>query len=242
MLEAGRKYAADRDHHVPARPIWRRSAAAPRRTSLSGSTMPRWTAAGRFPASPMRAPARMTPAASNGGARACWAAAPITGDASPCATARMISSRRRRDGLGFDWPIGYEDVAPYYDKVEMLIGVYGSNEGLENTPDSPPGCLLPPPKPLVSDYLVRAAREAPGHSGHPGPPGRADAGARSPTNAGPAASRQYQGPANSRRGHARAHGLPVGDALRLRLRGARQLSVDHRASAAGARRPATSTY
>jgi choline dehydrogenase-like flavoprotein len=59
-----------------------------------------------------------------------------------------------RDGLGFDWPIGYEDLAPYYDKVELLIGVYGSNEGLENTPNSPPGCLLPPPKPLVSDYLV----------------------------------------------------------------------------------------
>ncbi len=61
---------------------------------------------------------------------------------------------RSRDGLGFDWPIRYEDVAPYYDKVEMLVGVYGSNEGLENTPNSPPGCLLPPPKPLVSDYLV----------------------------------------------------------------------------------------
>jgi choline dehydrogenase-like flavoprotein len=60
-----------------------------------------------------------------------------------------------RDGLGFDWPIGYEDVAPYYDKVELLVGVYGSNEGLENTPDSSPGCLLPPPKPIVSDYLVR---------------------------------------------------------------------------------------
>lgn len=59
-----------------------------------------------------------------------------------------------RDGLGFDWPISYEDVAPYYDKVELLIGVYGSNEGMENTPNSPPGCLLPPPKPLVSDYLV----------------------------------------------------------------------------------------
>jgi len=59
-----------------------------------------------------------------------------------------------RDGLGRDWPIAYEDVAPYYDKVELLIGVYGSNEGLENTPDSPPGCLLPPPKPLVSDLLV----------------------------------------------------------------------------------------
>jgi choline dehydrogenase-like flavoprotein len=60
-----------------------------------------------------------------------------------------------RDGLGFDWPIGYEDVAPYYDKVELLIGVYGSNEGLENTPNSSPDCLLPPPKPLVSDLLVR---------------------------------------------------------------------------------------
>jgi choline dehydrogenase-like flavoprotein len=74
-----------------------------------------------------------------------------------------------RDGLGFDWPIDYEDVAPYYDKVELLIGVYGSNEGLENTPDSPPGCLLPPPAPLVSDLLIaqRAKRlgvpAIPGH-------------------------------------------------------------------------------
>jgi len=62
---------------------------------------------------------------------------------------------RRRDGLGFDWPIDYADVAPYYDKVELLVGVYGTNEGLENTPNSSPGCLLPPPKPIVSDYLVR---------------------------------------------------------------------------------------
>jgi choline dehydrogenase-like flavoprotein len=61
---------------------------------------------------------------------------------------------RARDGLGFDWPIDYADVAPYYDKVELLIGVFGSNEGLENTPDSSPGCLLPPPKPLVSDLLL----------------------------------------------------------------------------------------
>jgi choline dehydrogenase-like flavoprotein len=61
---------------------------------------------------------------------------------------------KSRDGLGFDWPISYEDVAPWYDKVELLIGVYGSSEGLENTPNSPPGCLLPPPKPIVSDYLI----------------------------------------------------------------------------------------
>jgi choline dehydrogenase-like flavoprotein len=61
---------------------------------------------------------------------------------------------RTRDGLGFDWPISYEDMAPYYDKVEMLIGVYGANDGLENTPNSSPGCLLPPPKPLVSELLI----------------------------------------------------------------------------------------
>jgi choline dehydrogenase-like flavoprotein len=60
-----------------------------------------------------------------------------------------------RDGLGFDWPISYEDVAPYYDKVERLIGVYGTSEGLENTPNSPEGCLLPPPAPVISDYLVQ---------------------------------------------------------------------------------------
>ena len=59
-----------------------------------------------------------------------------------------------RDGLGFDWPLTYEELAPYYDKVEMLIGVYGHNDGLENTPDSSPGCLLPPPKPRVSDLLI----------------------------------------------------------------------------------------
>jgi len=76
---------------------------------------------------------------------------------------------RARDGLGFDWPLAYPDIAPYYDRVERLIGVYGSNEGLENTPDSPPGCLLPPPAPLVSDYLIaqRARRlgipAIPGH-------------------------------------------------------------------------------
>jgi len=62
---------------------------------------------------------------------------------------------RARDGLGIDWPIGYDDLAPYYDKVEMLVGVYGANDGLENTPNSSPGCLLPPPKPIVSDLLVQ---------------------------------------------------------------------------------------
>ena len=60
-----------------------------------------------------------------------------------------------RDGLGFDWPLAYEDVAPYYDKVEMLVGVYGTNEGLENTPDSPNDTLLPPPKARAGELYVK---------------------------------------------------------------------------------------
>jgi choline dehydrogenase-like flavoprotein len=64
-----------------------------------------------------------------------------------------------RDGLGFDWPISYADLAPYYDKTEMLIGVYGSNEGLENTPDSPTGVLLPPPAPRAYELLAKKACE-----------------------------------------------------------------------------------
>jgi choline dehydrogenase-like flavoprotein len=64
---------------------------------------------------------------------------------------------RNRDGLGIDWPYTYDDLAPYYDKVEALIGVFGTNEGLENTPDSPPGILLPPPKPRAYELLIKKA-------------------------------------------------------------------------------------
>jgi choline dehydrogenase-like flavoprotein len=59
-----------------------------------------------------------------------------------------------RDGLGVDWPVSYEEVAPYYDKVEMLIGVFGAAEGIENSPDSPAGVLLPPPPLRAGERLV----------------------------------------------------------------------------------------
>lgn len=62
--------------------------------------------------------------------------------------------RRSIDGLGDDWPIGYEDVKPYYDKVDRLIGVFGSYEGLENDPD---GIFLPPPKPRLHELMIRKA-------------------------------------------------------------------------------------
>ena len=59
-----------------------------------------------------------------------------------------------RDGKGFDWPISYEDLAPYYDKTEELIGVFGSKENLENTPD---GKFLPPPKPRCYELVIQKA-------------------------------------------------------------------------------------
>src|SRR5207249_7617021 len=61
---------------------------------------------------------------------------------------------KSRDGLGLDWPMTYDDVAPYYDKVEDLIGVFGTKEGLENTPD---GVFMPPPAPRCYELLVKQA-------------------------------------------------------------------------------------
>lgn len=57
-----------------------------------------------------------------------------------------------RDGRGFDWPITYEDLAPYYDKAEELIGVFGSAEGLENTPD---GKFQPAPAPRGYERIIQ---------------------------------------------------------------------------------------
>ncbi len=47
----------------------------------------------------------------------------------------------QRFGYGFDWPIRYKDVAPWYSHVEKFIGVCGNKDGLESMPD---GEFLPP--------------------------------------------------------------------------------------------------
>ena len=61
------------------------------------------------------------------------------------------------DGLGDNWPISYEEVKPYYDKLDKLIGVFGSKENLPNDPD---GFFLPPPKPRLHDlYYIKAAKK-----------------------------------------------------------------------------------
>jgi choline dehydrogenase-like flavoprotein len=58
------------------------------------------------------------------------------------------------DGLSPNWPIGYEDVAPYYDAVDRLIGIFGSSEGLPNEPD---GVFLPPPRPRCYELAIQDA-------------------------------------------------------------------------------------
>ena len=38
-------------------------------------------------------------------------------------------------GDGIDWPLSYDDLAPYYDIVERTLGVYGKPAGIPNCPD-----------------------------------------------------------------------------------------------------------
>ena len=49
-------------------------------------------------------------------------------------------SANKKDGHGIDWPIRYNDIAPWYDYVENFIGVSGQAEGLPHLPD---GNFLP---------------------------------------------------------------------------------------------------
>ena len=61
---------------------------------------------------------------------------------------------RSSDGMGDDWPISYEEIAPYYDKVESYIGVFGTRENIASSPD---GIFLPPPKPRCTEMLLKKA-------------------------------------------------------------------------------------
>jgi choline dehydrogenase-like flavoprotein len=59
-----------------------------------------------------------------------------------------------RDGLGADWPITYEELAPWYDKAESFIGVHGTKEGVRSAPD---GIFMPPPALRVHETLIQKA-------------------------------------------------------------------------------------
>ncbi|MDZ4865606.1 MAG: GMC family oxidoreductase [Gemmatimonadota bacterium] len=63
---------------------------------------------------------------------------------------------KSKDGLGDDWPISYDELKPWYDEVDRLVGIFGSVEGLHNHPD---GIFLPPPKPRCWELLVKQAAD-----------------------------------------------------------------------------------
>jgi choline dehydrogenase-like flavoprotein len=61
-----------------------------------------------------------------------------------------------RDGIGTDWPITYDEIAPYYDKAEKFIGVTGSREGIRSAPD---GQFQTCPPPRVHEVLIQKASQ-----------------------------------------------------------------------------------
>jgi choline dehydrogenase-like flavoprotein len=46
-----------------------------------------------------------------------------------------------KEGIAIPWPVSYDEIAPWYDKVETFAGISGSAEGLAQLPD---GKFLPP--------------------------------------------------------------------------------------------------
>lgn len=78
-----------------------------------------------------------------------------------------FKAKSLQDGWGEDWPISYEDVAPYYDAVEQFIGVSGSPEGVYNTPSG--SHLLPPFNPRCGELLIKKGAEKLGIKVRPKP-------------------------------------------------------------------------
>jgi choline dehydrogenase-like flavoprotein len=58
-----------------------------------------------------------------------------------------------KDGIAIDWPIRYDDLAPWYSYVEKFVGISGSKQGLDVLPD---GEFLPPMQMNVVEKDVAA--------------------------------------------------------------------------------------
>jgi len=61
---------------------------------------------------------------------------------------------KTHDGYGEDWPISYADLAPYYDKVDTLLGISGTKENLPQLPD---GIFQRPIKLNCGEQILRKA-------------------------------------------------------------------------------------
>jgi choline dehydrogenase-like flavoprotein len=61
-----------------------------------------------------------------------------------------------RDGHGEDWPLGHQELAPYYERVERFAGISGAAEGLPQLPDS---AFLPPMAMTCAERALKKAVE-----------------------------------------------------------------------------------
>ena len=93
---------------------------------------------------------------STGCADACSAGARTTGAASRFASGPDDFKRRSLDGIGDDWPITYDEIKPYYDQLDRLVGIFGIDGRHPNEPD---GIFLPPPKPRCYELLIKKAAD-----------------------------------------------------------------------------------
>ena len=83
-----------------------------------------------------------------------------------------------RDGVDVDWPVNYDEIAPFYTRVEEMIGVAST---IQNRPSNPDGTYLPPIRFRCIDYIIEAGAKKSGipylpdrmaqltetHAGHP---------------------------------------------------------------------------
>lgn len=66
--------------------------------------------------------------------------------------------RKDVDGLGDNWPIGYDDVKPYYDKVDKLIGY---SAPAKTSPTSPTASFCPLPSRVYTNSTISKGRGKP---------------------------------------------------------------------------------
>ncbi|RYX86008.1 GMC family oxidoreductase [bacterium] len=62
-------------------------------------------------------------------------------------------------GVGFDWPMSYEDLEPYYDTVEAFIGVSGPSPYPWGPPRNNPYPLAPLPLNAAAQLMERGCNE-----------------------------------------------------------------------------------
>jgi len=70
-----------------------------------------------------------------------------------------------KEGIGVDWPIRYQDLAPWYDHVERFAGIAGTSERLDDV--LPDGQFLPPvPLYTVEKDIAARLKQAFGGTRH----------------------------------------------------------------------------